>query len=55
MTAAIFSLLTYGRVCSRSAVLMQAWHCSRSIAAFITIRHPIHPNRHPIPRGLSFP
>lgn len=26
--------LTCGRVCSRSAILKQAWHCSRSIADF---------------------
>ncbi|MBR4643648.1 MAG: hypothetical protein IKO73_00585 [Bacteroidaceae bacterium] len=29
-----FSLLTCGRACSRSAMFKQAYHCSRSIAAF---------------------
>lgn len=28
------SRLTFGRVCSRSAMFKQAWHCSRSIADF---------------------
>ena len=29
-----FCDLTFGRDCSRSAMLKQAYHCSRSIAAF---------------------
>ena len=27
--------LTFGRACSRSAVLKRVWHCSRLIAAFL--------------------